>query len=454
MACRGKGKNGMNLRTFLGVTLAAFSCLAAPTADAAPAADKVERIQLVNNNHVPQKLLVAYTYGNGPFVKDLFMVVKQINEQDRLPENDRLKLHIVTSGGDPVKELGISAEDAARYVEINPTFKSSDIWMQDCMELCSAWADGKQLQAVFDSNRGRGLAGLPRALANLWDLVYFKNPATQMSHGDYGGNLEVTPFDDIMVAGNTITAPCKAFFEKFGYAGRLATPDTRWLTVGHIDEYISFIPTAHAPGGYSIVKADPTYALELLTNIDDSELDRLNRSDREFLLRVKRVLNARLDDPDAGRGTAEGDFVTLNRAIGEIIDKNVGELKQFIRTVSNDPDRDIAEMAWPSLYEGRGGARPTGCCAFLPGVVNLTVVRNHLLVPACHIPSFDRVIEARFRAQGNTVHFIDDEPYHNSMGEIHCGTNVLRDPVRTILSERQVQAVQSVKSRFRSIHKD
>lgn len=443
----------MNLRKLLTCVLAA-SCLVALPAEAAPAADKVERIQLVNNNHVPQKLLVVYTYGNGPFVKDLFKVVKQINEQDRLPEADRLKLHIVTSGSDPVKELGISPEDAAKYVEVNPKFSSSDIWMQDCMEICSAWAGGKRLPAVFDSNRGRGLAGLPKALADLWDLVYFKNPSTQMSHGDYGGNLEVTPFDDIMVAGNTITPQCKTFFEKLGYAGRLATPNTRWLTVGHIDEYISFIPTAHAPGGYSIVKADPGYALELLTNIADSELDKIARSDREFLLRVKRLLNTQLLDPAAGRGTAEADFITLNRAISELIEKNVGELKQFIRTAANDPERDFTEVAWPSLYEGRGGAQPTGCCSFLPGVVNLTVVRNHLLVPACHIPSFDTIIEARFRSQGNTVHFIDDEPYHSSMGEIHCGTNVLRDPGRTILSERQVRAVQAVKARFRNLHKD
>ncbi len=444
----------MKLRNLLLGTLAAVTCLTGIPADAAPGADKIERIQLVNNNHVPQKLLVVYTYGNGPFVKDLFTVVKQINEQEKLPETDRLKLHIITSNGDPVKDLGITAEDAAKYIEINTKFHSSDIWMQDCMEICSAWAGGKRVQAVFDSNRGRGLAGLPKALADLWDLVYFKNPSNQMSHGDYGGNLEVTPFEDIMVAGSTITQPCRDFFEKLGYAGRLATPDTRWLTVGHIDEYLSFIPTPHAPGGYSIVRADPGYALEMLTNIADSELDKIDRSDREFLLRVKRVLNAQLADPAAGRGTAESDFIELNRAITEIIEKNVGELKQFIRKAANDPDRDFAEVAWPSLYEGRGGARPSGCCAFLPGVVNLTVVRNHLLVPACHIPSFDNVIEARFRSQGNTVHFIDDQPYHTSMGEIHCGTNVLRDPNRTILTKRQVQAVQAVKARFRSMHKD
>ncbi|HOY67357.1 MAG TPA: protein-arginine deiminase family protein [Candidatus Ozemobacteraceae bacterium] len=442
----------MKLRSLAAGVLTAAACLASLPAVAAPAAEKAERIQLVNNNHVPQKLLVVYTYGNGAFVKDLFTVVKQINEQEHLSGADRLKLHIVTSGGDPVKELGITAADAEAYVEVNPKFRSSDIWMQDCMEICSAWVGGKHLQAVFDSNRGRGLAGLPKTLAEMWDLVYFKNPSTQMSHGDYGGNLEVTPFDDIMVAGNTITPSCKAFFEKMGYAGRLATPDTRWLTVGHIDEYISFIPTPHAPGGYSIVRADPGYALELLTNIDDGELSRLSSSDREFLLRVKRVLNAQYADPAAGRGTTEGAFIELNRAIGEIIEKNVGELKQFIRAATNDPDRDIAEVYWPSLYEGRGGSNPSGCCAYLPGVVNLTVVRNHLLVPACHIPSFDKVIEARFRAQGNTVHFIDDQPYHTSMGEIHCGTNVLRDPERTILTKRQIRAVQAVRERFRAIH--
>jgi len=419
-----------------------------------PKLDGSEQIKLINNNHVPQKILVVHTYSTSKFVKDLFNVVKEINEKDGIPAAEQIKLHIIPSGGDPISQLGISAADAAKYVEVNSKFKSTDIWAQDCMELCSAQLANQSdwVPAVFDSNRGRGLGGLPKTLADMWGLAYFKNPANEMAHGDYGGNIEVTPFDNVLVAGNTITKSCKDFFEKHGYAGRMFNPDTKWLNVGHIDEYLSYIPTPHAPGGYTIVRADPAYALELLANAPDSDFAGLNSYDRDFLLKVKQTLNAQLTDSNAGRGTSEGDFIELNRKITEIIETNVGELKNFIRKVTNDPDRDFQEMAWPSLYEGRNGTRPSGCCSYLPGVVNLTVLRNHLLVPACHMPTFDKIIEARFRAQGNKVHFIDDEPYHDSMGEIHCGTNVLRDPMKTVVSKAQIQAVQDIKAKFKTIH--
>jgi hypothetical protein len=82
----------------------------------------------------------------------------------------------------------------------------------------------------------------------------------------------------------------------------------------------------------------------------------------------------------------------------------------------------------------------------------MLVLRSHLVVPACKIPAFDRAIEARFKAQGNNVFFVDDTPYHTSMGEIHCGTNVVRDLERTIVTKAQVDRVQEVKARFREVH--
>ncbi|RCK81737.1 MAG: peptidyl arginine deiminase, type II [Candidatus Ozemobacter sibiricus] len=421
---------------------------------AAESLEAIDRIKFVSYNNAPQKVLVVHSYSTARFVKDLFNVIKEINEVENLSEADRIKLHIISSGGNPISQLGISAADAAKYVEVNPVFQSSDQWVQDCMELCSARKKGtnEYVPAVFDSVRGRGLGGLPPALAKLWDLVYFKNPATAQAHGDYGGNLEVTPFDDVLVAGNTITSQCKAYLEKWGYAGRMFNPDTRWLSVGHIDEYLMFIPTAHAPGGYSIVRADPQLALDLIAKAPDSEFATLNSSDRSFLLRVKAVLNQQYTDPNAGRGTAEGDFIELNYKIAEIIEQNVGQLKEFIRKVTNDPDRDFAEVAWPCVYEGYNGARPSSCHAYLPGVVNLTVLRNHLLVPATYFKPFDKLIEARFRAQGNIVHFIDDTPYHTAMGEIHCGTNVLRDLNKLVVTPKQVEKVQRIKAQFRVLH--
>lgn len=422
---------------------------------AAPPLSEISRIKLVTNNNLTRKVLVVSGYGNQKFVKDLFNVIKIINESGQLSGEDVVKLHIISSSGNPIPSLGISAQDAEKYVEVNPQFNSSDIWLQDCMEICSAEVKGtgKIVPAVFDTNRGRGLTRLPGVLANLWDLVYFKNPSNAQDHGDYGGNIEVTPFDDILVGGDTMTEPCRKFFENNGYKGRMFLGDTKWLTVGHIDEYIGFIPTAWAPGGYSIIRADTSFALDLIKNSPDSELDKIESYDRSFLLKVKRVLNEQMKDPSAGKGTPEGDFIALNYAINDRIEESVGKLKEFIRGTSKDAGRDFEEVCWPSLYEG-SLARPRGCHAFLPGVVNLLVVRDHLIVPATHIPSFDKVIEARLKAQGNKVHFIDDTPYHTSMGEIHCGTNVLRDPYKTIVSQGRVTAVQDVRNRFRQIHEN
>jgi len=416
----------------------------------------VKKLRMVDNNHVPQKVIVVMTSSTKNFCRDLFEVIKKINETENLPADEKIKLHIIPAVSDPIGQLGISQADAQKYLEVNSKFSSSDIWAQDCMELCSAQVGESPefVPAVFDSNRGRGLAGLPKVLAEMWSLAYAKNPSTQMAHGDYGGNIEVTPFDDVLVCGNTITAPCKAFFEKMGYAGRFFNPDTSWLTVGHIDEYLSFIPTTHAPGGYSFVKADPAYALELLSVTPDEEFSNLGSYEGNFLKSVKQVLQAQKTDPLAGKGTQEGDFIDLNRKIGEIVENNVSALKNFIRKITNDPERDFGEVSWPNLYEGRNGNKPSGCCSYLPGVVNLLVLRNHLVVPACHLPTFDKKIEARFRSQGNIVHFVDDEPYHNSMGEIHCGTNVLRSVSKTVLKKEQVLAVQKLKKLFKNLHKD
>ncbi len=421
---------------------------------AAPPMSEIARLKFNNNNNIPSKVLVVSGYGNQAFVKDLFNVIKQINVGDQLTGKDVLKLHIISGSGDPIPSLGISAQDAQAYVEVNQKFNSSDIWMQDCMELCSAQLkSGELVPAVFDSNRGRGLGRLPGVLASMWDMVYYKNPSSAQDHGDYGGNLEVTPFDDILVVGDTITEPCRKFFEANGYKDRMFIGNTKWLTVGHIDEYLGFIPTAWAPGGYSIVRADTAYALDLIKNSPDSELAKVSSSDRNFLLKVKAVLNEQMKNPDAGRGTAEGDFIAMNYAINDIIEENVGKLKEYIRITTKE-EREFEEVAWPSLFEGSGTTSPRGCHAFLPGVVNLLVVRDHLIVPATHIPGFDKSIEARLKAQGNKVHFIDDAPYHSSMGEIHCGTNALRDPNRTIVTKARVRAVQDVRSRFKNIHQD
>ncbi|MBF0544376.1 MAG: hypothetical protein HQM08_08080 [Candidatus Riflebacteria bacterium] len=412
-------------------------------------------VKLIDNIHVPQKVVVVLAGGTTRFVKDLFTTIKTINETENLPENERIKLHVIpgSSNSDVANTLGISSTDAAKYLEVDQKFSSYDIWAQDCMELCAGkTSEGKLVPAVFDTNRGRGLAGLPKVLADTWGLAYFKNPSSSQAHGDYGGNLEVVPNEDIMVSGNTITPQCKAFFEKMGYSGRIYNPNTKWLSVGHIDECMSFIPTLQSPGGYSIVKADPSHALDLLETATDDEFENLNSDYKSLLLKVRSTLLARHNNPQAGKGTEEGNFIDLNRKISEINEQNATELKNFIRKVNNAPNKEFQEVAWPCLYEGSNPDNPSGCHAYLPGVVNLTVLRDHLLVPATYFPPFDRTIVARFKAQGNIVHFIDDEAYHDSMGEIHCGTNVLRSLDKQLFTSSDIARADATRRMFNKVH--
>ncbi len=438
------------------LALTAFVCTLAAVfltpVNAAPSPSEVKRIKLIDNNHLPQKVFVVDAGHNRRFVRDLFNVIKEINLSEQLVGDEIIKLHIIPSGSDPIKGCGISPEDAKNFVEVSKIYSTSDIWMQDCMELCSAVTkDNKLIPAIYDARRGRGLGRYPKALAQDQDLVYYLNPATVGDHGDYGGNIEVTPFDDILVVGNTITKPCYKMFEENGYKDRIFVGKVDWLQVGHIDEYLSFIPTAWAPGGYSIVKADPILALDLIRNCPPEELEKVSHYDKQFLLKVQALLKKQMTNPDAGKGTAEGDFIALNYTVSDYINDTVGELKKYIVDVTGKP-RDFEEVAWPCLFEGRNPSNPRNCHAFLPGVVNLLVLRDHLIVPATHVPAFDKVILARLRAQGNKVHFVDDTPYHTSMGEIHCGTNTLRNPHKVILTKKRLEAIQKTRRTFNEIY--
>src|SRR5690606_17748922 len=49
-----------------------------------------------------------------------------------------------------------------------------------------------------------------------------------------------------------------------GYADRMVVVESKWLRVGHMDEYLSFLPVPDSEAGYVIVKADATRALEII----------------------------------------------------------------------------------------------------------------------------------------------------------------------------------------------
>ena len=71
--------------------------------------------------------------------------------------------------------------------------------------------------------------------------------------------------------------------------------------------------------------------------------------------------------------------------------------------------------------------------AFNPGAANLQSVVNTLYVPRQYAPlnefSQDIFEEQIKTLLGNNVEFVDTWMYHILIGEIHCGSNVKRQPI-------------------------
>ncbi len=413
------------------------------------------KIRLMSNNNIPKKVIVVRNGGTAPFVDDLIDTIQTINdESDRM----NIKLHVITTSSAAASSFKSQLQAQGLYdslVEINSRFFTADQWMQDWGEIAVAEVEGQEdLQPlILDSNRGRGLAGLPKVFADLWDAYYIKNPA-RGSKGDYGGNIEVTP-DNVLVLGSTSTPKLRKLFDKHGYKNKRAILDTSWLIVGHVDEYVSFVPNASVDGGYTILKADPSLAFDLIKNASAEQLSKTNPEYRSTIRELHAKLNsfnksmANIREFDLsseadilkwkfGKGLMSEEeseqkirldqLIALNREISLLIDSNIEILKERIKQVTGTPDRKFSVISLPTIFRGRkSGNTLSRCVALLPGVVNMLVLANHLVIPDAQMPMLNDYIRKTLNRVSLRSHFLDDMAYHNLAGEIHCGTNVMRD---------------------------
>ncbi len=239
--------------------------------------EDIESIRFLSPNNIPVKVLVVYTPGqkNENFVISLVNIVAGMHEKGLVKKGEEFKVHIIPGWEMNEKDYEhirnqVGAERVARYVEFNKAYTTRDMWMQDWGEVGVVKIKGepKPQTVVFDSNRGRDNAELPEILAKFWNSYLLKNPSEAYSGGDYGGNIEVTP-DNILLIGDTSTPELRAFFEKHGYQNRMAVLETEWLHVGHVDEYISVCPNPKAARGYTLIKAYPRLALRIVKDATD-----------------------------------------------------------------------------------------------------------------------------------------------------------------------------------------
>lgn len=349
---------------------------------------------------------------------------------------------------------------ASTGVPLTPT-PTFDPWMQDCMEFGVSSSPTQTLPAVVRAPRVYTKSQPPHTRSELNDYARTLRSADLGFHDphpetappdsttfDSTGNLEVSPpvtskrgkhypFGRIYYGGQSrrygsVIEEISPHLRKFLKAQRVQEPislDTTWLSVGHVDEFMTFLPKG--PKGFTLLLASPSLALDTLEGLGSSSAATIFQG-RQWPHHglIETSVGDLLKNGAAGKSWKE--LRKFNRWCQSRIDSSK---KRLIRELGLDAPKDILEA--PQLYIDAHG--PDAADAFTGGMVNMLVVNGHCVVPQPFGPAvsnpggsgftdlFELDLGNKMHALGLTHKFVDCwDTYHVNMGEIHCGTNTLR----------------------------
>lgn len=339
-------------------------------------------------------------------------------------------------GSDNNSQMIADYQDALgdRFITIPGNQYGWDVWIQDEIEFATYSSPDSRIDLVIDSIRDRGLDDVPED--------YFEGPEFLVDTWGEGfatsqdsfGNLEATPpvtvdgveypfgrvyYGDAGSSG-AVVEDLQEMFADMAVQGPFEL-DTSWLCVGHVDEFMSWVPDPSAPKGWRLVYTDIPGAWEVLEAMDpDTPLPRYA----------------------SGHGFATvGEILEDNalRALNDDLwDDYLEPNLDILREKAGVTDEDIVWM--PGLFEVTSGCGGT-TAALIPGMANLIVsnfpgeqVQLFMADPFLREDSGDQstdpmITEVRERFSDYDVVFVDDwSVYHMGLGEVHCGTNVIRTP--------------------------
>ncbi|XP_009327559.1 PREDICTED: protein-arginine deiminase type-1-like, partial [Pygoscelis adeliae] len=187
----------------------------------------------------------------------------------------------VDNNEDFVASVGALAEKAKCPLTVCPLLENrQDRWIQDEVEFGYVQAPHKTFPVVFDSPRDRGLKDFPVKSILGPDFGYVARQAPEGSSSlDSFGNLEVSPpvtvrgkeypLGRILIGssfprlgGRRMAKAVKDFL----VAQQVQAPVelfSDWLHVGHVDEFLSFIPAPDRKG-FRLLLASPSACYQLL----------------------------------------------------------------------------------------------------------------------------------------------------------------------------------------------
>ena len=247
---------------------------------------------------------------------------------------------------------------------------------------------------------------------------------------NYGGNIETSPPVTVggknMILGRLIYGttgrPGEVMDMDPFYTAQVVQPplrlDTSWLTVGHVDETITIVPSG---GGFRLVMASAKRAVDLLKKLkakgQGGAKVMVGRKEFDGTTNLETTVDALL---------ADGGLMAFNTTVAAKIKLQRDKLTAGL----NIKDADVIDL--PVLYRENPDL-PGLADAFTGGMANMLVVNGHAALAKPFGPvvggidKFEEEARNLLTPLGLTLHFVDDwYSYHLQLGEVHCGSNTLR----------------------------
>ncbi|XP_005729783.1 protein-arginine deiminase type-2 isoform X1 [Pundamilia nyererei] len=312
-----------------------------------------------------------------------------------------------------------------------------DRWMQDELEFGYIDSPHHRFPVVLDSPRDGELANFPYDELLGPDFGYVTRVALDehVSSLDSFGNLEVSPPVTVngkkyplgrIIIGVAFPTATKGrnmtkVVQDFLWAQKVQEPIalfSDWLLVGHVDEFMTFVPAPNRKG-FRLLLASPDAGYKLFRGLQSSGHGQATLFDG--LTNAEQItLDEILKDEKL---QAENNYVQ------SCIDWNRDVLK---RELGLD-DEDIIDL--PILFKLVEDEKEYRAVAYYPDMVNMIVLGKNLGIPKPFGPKVKGrcALEAEMcslmEGLGLNCTFIDDySSYHQLLGEVHCGSNVRREP--------------------------
>ncbi|XP_063001244.1 protein-arginine deiminase type-2-like [Elgaria multicarinata webbii] len=310
-----------------------------------------------------------------------------------------------------------------------------DRWMQDEIEFGYIHAPHKAFPVVLDSPRDGGLQdfAVKEILGPDFGYVTREPLFEVVTSLDSFGNLEVSPpvtvggkeypLGRILIGSSFPTSAGRRMTKvvrDFLHAQQVQSPVelySDWLTVGHVDEFVTFVPI---PGKkqFRMLMASPSACYKLFR-------EKQKEGHGEAVM-FKGYTGTDTKRVTINKVLSNEIMVEENQYVQRCIDWNRDILKKELGL----EEKDILDL--PALFkmDKQGKAM-----AYFPNMVNMIVLSRDLGIPK----PFGPIIEAEccleqhvaslLEPLGLMCTFIDDiSSYHKQLGEVHCGTNVQRKP--------------------------